>query len=161
MASNAFDNYISCLESPIKLLPKESFHVVVFSLLLEYFPCPHQRWICCQKAHKLLMMNGLLIIITPDSHRQHRNAPMMKDWKTVIESLGFTRWRYVKLEHMHCLVFRKSSFESIENKDVPSLLHIPQDRRNLDDNRSEQSWEEEEDAMFYLNSFNELPSLLE
>ena len=32
---------------------------------------------------------------------------MMRSWKTALEALGFSRWRYVKLEHLHCMAFRK------------------------------------------------------
>jgi len=50
------------------------FHGIVFSLLLEYLPSPKQRWTCCVKAHQLLQVNSVLVIITPDSNRQHRRA---------------------------------------------------------------------------------------
>ncbi|KAH9496363.1 25S rRNA (adenine2142-N1)-methyltransferase [Bulinus truncatus] len=98
---------LTCLSSPITHLPQSSFHVVVFSLLLEYMPSSLQRWQCCVRAHELLTANGLLLIITPDSHSQHRNAPMMKSWKLALENLGFLRWKYEKKEHVHCMAFRK------------------------------------------------------
>lgn len=123
---------MSNLRSPIEKLPKDSFHVVVFSLLLEYFPAPYQRWLCCQKARKLLMKNGLLVIITPDSHPQHRNAPMIKSWRTAIESMGFVRWRYVKQDHLHCMAFRKVPQPRDRDRHLvgdatPDMLYIPQD----------------------------------
>ena len=40
-------------------------------------------------------------------YSQHRNAPMIRSWRTALEALGFSRWRYVKLEHLHCMAFRK------------------------------------------------------
>lgn len=93
----------------ISELPGAYFHVVIFSLLLSYFPAPVQRWTCCIKAHQLLAVNGILIIITPDSSHQNRNVEMIKSWKVAIESIGFVRWRYLKDTHVHCMVFRKVS----------------------------------------------------
>ena len=55
--------------SPMTQLPRASFQVVVFSLLLEYLPASVQRWACCVKAHSLLVPHGLLLIVTPDSNR--------------------------------------------------------------------------------------------
>ena len=64
-------------------LKKESFHVVIFCLLLgktrsktiflfyvnilEYLPSARQRLKCIEKAIQLLSVDGLLCIITPDS----------------------------------------------------------------------------------------------
>ena len=63
-------------------LKKESFHVVIFCLLLgktlgkkyfsdvkilEYLPSARQRLQCIEKAIQLLSVDGLLCIITPDS----------------------------------------------------------------------------------------------
>ncbi|XP_013395205.1 uncharacterized protein LOC106162450 [Lingula anatina] len=131
LAVDTMDSYLQSVKDPIERLPAECFHVVVFSLLLEYFPSAYQRWLCCQKAQQLLMINGLLLVITPDSGHQNRNAPMMKSWKKAIESLGYKRWKYVKQEHLHCMAFRKihrSSTESYLVGDVtPDMMYIPQD----------------------------------
>lgn len=120
-------NISEFLTSPVTILPEASFHVVVFSLLLEYLPSPHQRWTCCRKAHQLLMLDGLLLIVSPDSHHQQRNAPMMSSWKVAIEAMGFTRWRYVKQEHLHCMAFRKSKAHSVAEEKYSDMLYIPQD----------------------------------
>lgn len=69
VAPDTLSTYLGSLRSPIHRLPRCSFHTVVFSLLLEYLPSPYQRWLCCTKAHELLQHNGLLVIVTPDSHR--------------------------------------------------------------------------------------------
>lgn len=69
LAPDSLSTYLGTLRSPIERLPRSSFHAVVFSLLLEYFPAPYQRWLCCVKAHQLLQEHGLLVIVTPDSHR--------------------------------------------------------------------------------------------
>ncbi|RDD43815.1 putative methyltransferase BTM2-like protein [Trichoplax sp. H2] len=108
------------------------FHVVIFCLLLSYFPSPVQRWKCCIHAHRLLMQNGLLLIITPDSSHQNRNSKMVKSWKSAIESIGFTRWKYVKLDHLHCMAFRKSCDVTKNDKDkFASSMYIPQDFNDL------------------------------
>lgn len=88
-------------------LPRNHFDVVVFSLLLEYLPTPGHRWQCCLKASDLLRTDGLLLIVTPDSKHQNRNASMIKSWRVALEHIGFSRTNYTKLAHLHCLVFRK------------------------------------------------------
>ncbi|RUS80647.1 hypothetical protein EGW08_011597 [Elysia chlorotica] len=115
--------------SPVTRLPRASFQVVVFSLLLEYLPAAAQRWACCVKAHSLLQPHGLLLIVTPDSNSAYRNAPMMKSWRQALEHLGFHRWKYHKMEHVHCMAFRKVKEELPERfpESVENLLYIPQD----------------------------------
>lgn len=120
------------LASPLKLLPAQSFHVCVFSLLLEYLPAHGQRWQCCLTAHALLPRNGLLIVLTPDSNHVNKNAPMMKSWKQAIEAIGFRRWRYEKQTHIHCMAFRKitDSLSPLTPEDtvrLSAMLYIPQD----------------------------------
>lgn len=115
------------LRSPITRLPSCVFNVIIFCLLLEYFPSCHQRWRCCVQAHKLLAPNGLLLVITPDSHKQHRNSAMIRSWTSAITSLGFSKWKYEKLEHIHCIVFRKIQNECSVNDDMADLMFIHQD----------------------------------
>jgi len=111
-----------------------SFHVVVFSLLLEYFPSPRQRWICCLKANRTLKMDGVLVIVTPDSSHVNKRAPQMKSWRNALEThLGFKRWKYEKLTHLHCMMYRK--VDDIRGavddfKEYFPLLYIPQDHNN-------------------------------
>jgi len=85
----------------------ESCHAVVFSLLLEYLPTSRQRVECCRTAWRLLVVDGLLLIVTPDSRQQHRNHRFTCDWRRAIESIGFARCRYEKLQHLHCMAFRR------------------------------------------------------
>lgn len=91
----------------IEKLGEKSFDAVVFSLLLEYFPCPEQRFECCRKAYNSLKERGILIVVTPDSCHVGTNAKIMKSWRLVLSRLGFMRIVYEKLRHLHCLVFRK------------------------------------------------------
>nr|XP_005310686.1 S-adenosylmethionine sensor upstream of mTORC1 [Chrysemys picta bellii] len=136
LAQDAIDAFLKQLKNPIDSLPGELFHVVVFSLLLSYFPSPYQRWICCKKAHELLVLNGLLLIITPDSSHQNRHAMMMKSWKIAIESLGFKRFKYSKFSHMHLMAFRKISLKTksdLVSRNYPGMLYIPQDFNSVED----------------------------
>uniref|UniRef100_A0A8C5M996 S-adenosylmethionine sensor upstream of mTORC1 n=1 Tax=Leptobrachium leishanense TaxID=445787 RepID=A0A8C5M996_9ANUR len=130
---DAIEVYLRNLRSPIGSLPSELFDVVVFSLLLCYFPSRYQRFLCCKKAHELLALNGLLLIITPDSSHQNRHVHMMKSWKVAIESLGFKRMIYAKYSHMHVLAFRKNTLKTtcdLITRDYPGMLYIPQDFNN-------------------------------
>jgi len=111
----------------------ESCHVVVFSLLLEYLPTSQQRVACCQTAWKLLVVDGLLVIVTPDSRQQHRNHRFTRNWRKTIESIGFSRCRYEKLEHLHCMAFRRLAKDDCQLTDLESIddaLCIPQDHDN-------------------------------
>lgn len=88
-------------------LAVNSFDAVVFSLLLEYLPCPRQRYVCCRNAYDVLKSGGILIIVSPDSKHVGANAKLMKSWRYTLSKLGFMRIKYEKLRHIHCLVFRK------------------------------------------------------
>ncbi|KAM4553831.1 S-adenosylmethionine sensor upstream of mTORC1 [Fundulus diaphanus] len=130
LAGDAVEAFLRHLHNPIDALPAQLFHVVVFSLLLSYFPSPYQRWICCKKAHELLELHGLLLIITPDSSHQNRHALMMRSWRVAVESLGFKRYKYVKYSHMHLIAFRKVSVATtsdLVSRNYPEMLYIPQD----------------------------------
>ncbi|XP_063910949.1 S-adenosylmethionine sensor upstream of mTORC1 [Zophobas morio] len=100
-ASSVHDN----LE--ITELQQQSFDVVVFSLLLEYLPSPQQRLLACKNAYKLLKTEGILFIITPDSKHVGANTKIMKSWRFLLAKEGFSRIKYEKLAHLHCMVFRK------------------------------------------------------
>lgn len=144
----------------ITCLPEESFHIVVFSLLLSYFPSPDQRWQCCVKAHQLLASNGLLLIVTPDSSHQNRNAQMVKSWKKALESMGFVRWRYVKQTHLHCMGFRKTSrchSRCNETVGTPNMMFIPQDFQEDDVVEEDQVPRTNEERQSTSDLFDELP----
>jgi len=109
---------------------EQSFDVVVFCLLLSYFPHPHQRLKCCYNAHKILRLHGLLLVVTPDSSHQNKHVAMMKQWKIGIEGLGFSRWKYSKEEHLHCMAFRKVT--NITHDSGSDNLSIPQDSHEVE-----------------------------
>ncbi|MCI4380251.1 hypothetical protein PGIGA_G00237650 [Pangasianodon gigas] len=164
LASDALSAFLRQLRDPIETLPGQLFHVVVFSLLLSYFPSPYQRWLCCKKAHELLTLHGLLLIITPDSSHQGRHALMMRSWRVAIESLGFRRYKYVKFSHMHMLAFRKVSVTTssdLVSHNYPEMLYIPQDFGTLDEDDAfrdscQPARSDSEDEQL-ARSFTELP----
>ena len=53
----------------------------------------------------------------------------MKDWKQSIEHIGFQRCCYKKLDHIHCMVFRKTVHREDYSKltDLSCNMYIPQD----------------------------------
>ncbi|XP_061532561.1 S-adenosylmethionine sensor upstream of mTORC1 isoform X1 [Phycodurus eques] len=139
LTRDSVEAFLRHLHNPIDALPGELFHVVVFSLLLSYFPSPYQRWICCKKAHELLDLHGLLLIITPDSSHQNRHALMMRSWRVAVESLGFKRYKYVKYSHMHLIAFRKVSLATtsdLVSRNYPEMLYIPQDFHTSEEDES-------------------------
>ena len=141
-------------------LPLGSFHVVVFSLFLSYFPSPEQRWTCCKKAHQLLAINGLLLIITPDSSHQNRNAHMVKSWKLALESIGFVRWCYVKETHLHCMAFQKIApcHQQECGNATAEMLFIPQDyHEDEEDNLFVCAPRTEQENLEMCDFFSELP----
>uniref|UniRef100_A0A3B3BGK4 S-adenosylmethionine sensor upstream of mTORC1 n=1 Tax=Oryzias melastigma TaxID=30732 RepID=A0A3B3BGK4_ORYME len=163
LAGDAVEAFLRQLHNPIDALPAQLFHVVVFSLLLSYFPSPYQRWICCKKAHELLELHGLLLIITPDSSHQNRHALMMRSWRVAVESLGFKRYKYVKYSHMHLIAFRKVSLATssdLVSRNYPEMLYIPQDfnsneEEDCADMPAQARSEFEDDQLAW--SFTELP----
>ncbi|KAK3103867.1 hypothetical protein FSP39_022514 [Pinctada imbricata] len=158
-------NFVHITSTPDHQLvsfPHGAFDVVVFSLLLEYLPAPKQRWLCCTNAFELLKTNGLFIIISPDSHKQHRNAAMIKSWKTCIEAMGFCRWKYEKLEHIHCMVFRKvKSDVEIGDEDghYSNMMFIHQDFLREDSGKERTFTEKDEEN--FLENLHELPSCID
>lgn len=119
----------------IDRLPAASFDVIVFSLLLEYMPTSEQRLHCCRTAYQLLRPEGVLIIITPDSKHVGANAKLIKTWRFALALMGFSRVRMEKLEHLTCMVFRRSRrkrvaqrWASLHREEyMEEVMHIPQD----------------------------------
>ena len=133
-------HFIHCIERDIKgnQLTAGIFDIVVFSLLLSYFPSPMQRLECCINAHKALQLYGLLVIVTPDSSHQNRHTEMMKSWKNALEQIGFKRFKYEKLEHLRCMAYQKSAAEhelDIKEK-LSKHFYIPQDFQELEETES-------------------------
>ena len=164
----AHRNGMLCLEDflkegkDIKILPSQTFHIIVFSLLLSYFPSAIQRWECCRKAHHLLCTNGILLLVTPDSSHQNKNAAMIKSWKTGIESLGFVRWKYEKQTHLHCMAFRKVApcHSCNHGKGGAEMMFIPQDfQEEEEDCGVPVLSHSEEDNVVIMDCFSELPDL--
>ena len=136
----------------IDQLEENGFDVVVFCLFLEYLPSPRLRHKACVRAKKLLKDNGLLLIVTPDSSKNHaKNETQMKSWRLAMANLGLLRIYIEKQRHLRCLGFVKVDkfrfadicaeessklkaklSEDSTNSDHPEmdeydLLYIPQD----------------------------------
>lgn len=153
-------------------LPKRYFDAIVFSLLLEYFPCSQQRFTCCKKAYELLKSRGILIVITPDSKHVGANAQIMKSWRFVLAKLGFMRIKYEKLQHIHCMVFRKCFNKEVsvrwtrlqkfpENSPLfnncDNNIYIPQDFHSSKNNLFNDEDDKSQQEISYSNDFIELP----
>ena len=165
MISRHSDNSISELSADL-------FHIVVFSLLLEYLPCPKQRHLCASNAYKVLKPEGLLFIITPDSKHASANASIMKSWRIVFAQLGMTRVYYEKLPHVHCMAFRKGIYPEVPQHWVSKQkcevlkqensygLYIPQDFQEMIESSESDSSKVERtsaDDRVLVDMFSELP----
>lgn len=160
---------LSIDKTQIVQLPEESFDVVVFSLLLEYMPCPKQRFLCCSKAYRLLKKGGILFIISPDSKHIGANVKLIKSWRYVLSKLGFMRIKYEKLRHIHCLIFRKCVYKEVALRwtkmqtfmedDVlyqnDNKIFIPQDFNTMKCKSNNESKKYDTDDLVF--TFNELP----
>ena len=139
----------------------------MFSFLLEYFPSSKQRWTCCEKAQQLLMEEGVLLIITPDSKAAHSNSKVMRSWREALDAIGLKRIKYEKLLNAHCMAFRKTSVDpsqeltSQDRECLASKMYIPQDFNN----QSDSEHEEKDDIKFteeeLAEGFTYLPMLNE
>nr|SVE75453.1 EOG090X0FUY [Daphnia dolichocephala] len=147
-------------------LATSHFHCVVFSFLLEYFPSASQRWACCEKAQQLLAEEGVLIIITPDSKAAHSNSKVMRSWREALAAIGLKRIKYEKLQHAHCMAFRKISVHSEitceEREILASKMYIPQDFHCASDSETE----DKDDVNKFTEAelaegFTHLPMLIE
>jgi len=153
----------------IRQLPADFFDCVVFSLLLEYLPCPSQRYVCCRNAYDVLKSGGILIIVSPDSKHVGANAGLMKSWRYALSRMGFMRIKYEKLRHIHCLVFRKCAckdvavrwsrlqhFSEADRRYMSETkIFIPQDFQVARSEEEQKKLEYEEDDL--ANVFSELP----
>lgn len=150
------------VNSTSSIFYEKTFDIVVLSLVLEYLPAPQQRAIFCYKSWQLLQENGICIIITPDSKSINHNTQMMKSWKLALEKIGFIRVKYEKLQHVHCMAFRKIKDESIfidgmEQDSISKLLFIPQDFNNY--SKEEHILERTEEESYNIcTNFLELPN---
>lgn len=148
-------------------LPENYFDIIVFSLLLEYFPTPEQRLLCCRKAYNLLKTEGLLIIISPDSSHVGVNAQLMKSWRFILAQMGYSRVKYEKLLHIHCMAFRKCYDKAISKRwadiyagqQIYKEMYIPQDF-NIQVEKSD-IYETKVNQNMVAEFFNELPNFIQ
>ncbi|VVD03733.1 unnamed protein product [Leptidea sinapis] len=122
-------------ENIVKKLKQNSYDIVTFCFFLEYLPVSEMRIVACRNAYNLLKPGGLLIIITPDSKHVGANSKLIKCWQYTLACLGFTRIKYEKMRHMHCMGFRKALDMQIavrwatlhKKPNLEFSINIPQD----------------------------------
>ncbi|KAJ8931352.1 hypothetical protein NQ314_015761 [Rhamnusium bicolor] len=96
------------------------------------------------------------------------NAKFMKSWRFILAKMGFSRIKYEKLPHLHCMAFRKAfcmeitqRWADIHNKEqVHDEIFIPQDF-NLSVNKDIKNVEKSKSECTDENNvdlINELPS---
>lgn len=133
-------------------------------------PSINQRFSCCRKAAQLLVDDGLLLVITPDSKHQNRNSKMMKSWKLCLEALGLKRIKYEKQTHLHCIAFRKMShwIQNVISDDSLTSVHhlfIPQDYQDYSKDDSLEIKgdyiKSDTDLELITNGFMELPQIFD
>ena len=150
----------------VEALEANQFHGIVFSFLLEYFPSPEHRWTCCLKAQQLLVLEGLLLLITPDSKAAHSNYRMINSWRDALASIGLKRIKYDKLQHAHCMAFRKTSkledLGLLNHHQLAAMMYIPQDSQDLLDEAdgTQQTNVPRLPDEELVEGFSQLPSLL-
>ncbi|XP_034836221.2 S-adenosylmethionine sensor upstream of mTORC1 [Maniola hyperantus] len=123
------------LDNKIKQLKENSFDIVTFCFLLEYIPSSELRIKACENGYKVLKVGGLLLISTPDSKHVGANSKLMKCWRYTLAIMGFSRIKYEKFKHMHCMAFRKCSNKEVavrwatlhKEPYMAYSIHIPQD----------------------------------
>ncbi|XP_050354838.1 S-adenosylmethionine sensor upstream of mTORC1 [Nymphalis io] len=126
------------IKNKVEQLQENYFDIVTFCFLLEYIPTSEMRIKACENAYRLLKIGGLLLISTPDSKHVGANSKLMKCWRHTLATLGFSRIRYEKFRHMHCMAFRKCLHKDIavrwailhKESYMDGSLHIPQDFSN-------------------------------
>ncbi|KAF4525685.1 hypothetical protein B566_EDAN010676 [Ephemera danica] len=169
--------YTDCVHSrdnTLEQISKNSFDIVIFSLLLEYFPNSESRFKCCSNAYEVLKPEGLLFIITPDSKHATANSKIMKKWRLALATLGFWRIHYEKLKHLHCMAFCKSKYHLFpklwvereaskcemqeEIKSPSSLMMIPQDLNSSRNMNEDTELPEERNIEDLVDLFQELPT---
>ena len=52
---------------------------------------------------------------------------MIRSWNSAITAMGFSKYKYEKHEHIHCIVFRKVQDECCVNEEMVDHMFIHQD----------------------------------
>lgn len=116
------DPHAGAASTVLEELPAEHADAVVLSLVLSFVPGAVQRAEMCRKARQLLRLGGLLLIVTPFSTDRssigpHRALPVLQEWTSAIESLGF---RSLKRQRLSCS--NALAFEAVEPPLSPGPL---------------------------------------
>lgn len=94
-------------------------------MLLSYIPTKKQRYEACIRAHKLLKLNGLLLIVEVDSRKLEKTVSFIRKWKKGFELMGFKRSHYSKEVNTHRMGFRKVLLHSIYSEEIEEHLILP------------------------------------
>jgi len=108
------------------------------------------------------MKEGLFVIIIPDSKAAHANAPMMCSWRNALSAIGFERVRYEKLQHAHCMAFRKTGQITdrhlvLDLNQLAQMMYIPQDL-SKEEEEENYSYFERPDDDDLAQAFSNLPA---
>ncbi|XP_063549200.1 S-adenosylmethionine sensor upstream of mTORC1 [Cydia strobilella] len=149
----------------IQQLPSHNFDIVTFCFLLEYIPSSPLRIKACVKAYDILKPGGILVINTPDSKHVGANGKLMKNWRYTLACIGFSRIKYEKFKHMHCMAFRKSLSKNVavrwatvhKDANMEFTLHIPQDFTKIQEENQSHPENLHQTTTVAAEDFNELP----
>eukprot|EP01059_Diplonema_ambulator_P000094 TRINITY_DN10079_c0_g1_i1.p2 TRINITY_DN10079_c0_g1~~TRINITY_DN10079_c0_g1_i1.p2 ORF type:complete len:193 (+),score=17.38 TRINITY_DN10079_c0_g1_i1:424-1002(+) len=106
-----FSDELAVESGKVSTLPAGGYHVVVFSLLLSYMPCPKMRFKCFQNAFRALKPNGLLLVITTRTVGK-KNLKWLEQWNAAAASINFVRMTQDVRKKIICVGYRKASEEA-------------------------------------------------
>lgn len=149
-------------DNKVKEIGENSYESVTFCFLLEYIPTSQLRITACQKAYDILKPGGLLTVTTPDSKHVGANSKTMKCWRYAFALMGFSRIRYQKFQHMHCMAFRKCLLKDVairwanihKEPFMEYAIHIPQD---FNTNEISKNSSQNQVIHHIIDDFQELP----
>ncbi|XP_018022163.1 S-adenosylmethionine sensor upstream of mTORC1 [Hyalella azteca] len=121
-----------CDSTPtIERLPCESFDAVVFSLMLDYIPCPEARLECCRKASELLKPGGLLLIVTPSCSAGMLNPLLFKYFHWHLAKLGLKKHVSKKTSGFRTFSYRKAFYPFVAEAGADKIQEDAAEYRDI------------------------------
>lgn len=102
-----------------------SAHVVIFSLVLSYMPCPRMRYAAIVKAHRVLRPLGLLIVVSTRTQGK-RSGDWVPTWVAQISGIGFALMQKTVRHQLVLLAFRKQLGEEERAGNVAAAVTVVQ-----------------------------------